>query len=60
MKKYTFLGVTNWQLVKQVFGCYWEGNPLFKNPIFIVFFDNRCQKTLFFGHVAKKKFEDAE
>ena len=54
--KNTFLGVTNWQLVEQVFGCYWEGNPLLKSPIFIVFFENRCQKTLIFCRVAKKHF----
>ena len=59
--KYTFSGVTNWQLVKQVFGWYWEGNPLLKKTIFIVFFGKRCKKNPDFCLFAKKQnLKDAE
>ena len=63
--KYTFLGLTNCQLVKQVFGWYWEGNPLSKKPYFysVFFFENNVKKELNFLPLCPKKtifWKDAE
>ena len=41
--KYTFLGLTNCQLVKQVFWMVLGRQPPLKKPYFRVFFENRCQ-----------------